>query len=47
MNQLNENFFEKIHKNMLHQNYDTFTIMTFSYDAFFIFNGLFINNNYL
>ena len=47
MNQLNENFFEKIHKNMFYQNYDTFTIMTFSYDAFFIFNDLFINNNYL
>ena len=47
LNQLNENFFEKIHKNMFFQNYDTFTIMTFSYDAFFIFNDLFINNNYL
>ena len=32
---------------MFFQNYDTFTIMTFSYDAFFIFNDLFINNNYL
>ena len=47
LNKLNENFFEKIHKNMFYQNYDNFTIMTFSYDAFSIFNDLFINNNYL
>ena len=47
LNELNENFFEKIHKNMFYQNYDIFTIMAFSYDAFFVFNDLFINNNYL
>ena len=47
LNNLNENFFEKIHKNMFNQNYDIITIMTFSYDSFFVFNDLFINNNYL
>ena len=44
---LNENFFEKIHKNLFHENYDILQMMTFSYEAFLIFNELFINNNYL
>ena len=47
INELNETFFEKIHKNIFYQNYDRFTIMSFSYDAFFVFNELFINNNFL
>ena len=47
LNELNENFFEKIHKNFFEQNYENIIIITFSYDAFFIFNDLFINNNYL
>jgi hypothetical protein len=46
-NKLNENFFEKIHKNLFFQNYDIFQLMTFSYEAFCTFNDLFINNNYL
>ena len=46
-NKLNETFFEKIHKNMFYQNYDTFKIMAFSYEAFCTFNDLFMNNNYL
>ena len=46
-NELNVNFFEKIHKNMFYQYYDLFIIMAFSYEAFFMFNDLFINNNYL
>ena len=46
-NQLNENFFEKIHKNMFYQNYETFKLAALSYDAFCTFNDLFINNNYL
>lgn len=44
---LNENFFEKIHKNMFYQNYDIFQLMTYSYEAFCTFNDLFVNNNYL
>ena len=47
LEQLNETFFEKIHKNMFYQKYDNFTIMSFSYEAFFTFNELFINNNFL
>ena len=44
--ELNDNFFEKIHKNLFNQNYQNIIIMNFSYEAFFIFNDLFINNNY-
>ena len=44
--ELNDNFFEKIHKNLFIQNYQNIIIMVFSYEAFFIFNDLFINNNY-
>ena len=47
LNELNENFFEKIHKNMFFQNYDVFIVIAFSYEALIIFNDLFINNNYL
>jgi hypothetical protein len=46
-NKLNENFFEKIHKNLFYQNYDIFQLMTYSYESFCTFNDLFINNNYL
>ena len=46
-NKLNENFFEKIHKNLFSENYDTLQLMTFSYEAFCTFNDIFINNNYL
>jgi len=46
-NKLNENFFEKIHKNLFYQNYDIFQLMTYSYEAFCTFNDIFINNNYL
>ena len=44
--ELNDNSFEKIHKNLFNQNYQNIIIMNFSYEAFFIFNDLFINNNY-
>ena len=44
---LNENFFEKIHKNLFYQKYEIFELMAFSYEAFCVFNDLFINNNYL
>ena len=40
-NKLNETFFEKIHKNMFYQNYDTFKIMAFSYEAFCYFYDFF------
>ena len=46
LDELNENFFEKIHKNLFYQNYENIIIMTFCYDALFVFNDLFINNNY-
>ena len=44
---LNQNFFGKIHKNMFYQNYESFKLMTFSYEAFCGFNEILINNNYL
>ena len=47
VNQLNDNFFEKIHKNMFFQNYDIFKLIALSYDAFCTFNDFFVNNNYL
>ena len=46
-NKLNETFFEKIHKNMFLENYDTLKIMIFSYGSFCAFNELFVSNNYL
>ena len=46
-NKLNENFFEKIHKNLFSENYDILQLMAFSYEAFCTFNDIFINNNYL
>ena len=46
-NKLNENFFEKIHKNLFYENYDILKLMSFSYEAFCTFNDIFINNNYL
>jgi len=46
-NKLNENFFEKLHKNLFSENYDILQLMIFSYEAFCTFNDLFINNNYL
>ena len=44
---LNENFFEKIYKNLFFENYEIYKIITFSYDSFLTFNELFIINKYL
>ena len=44
---LNENFFEKIHKNLFFENYEIYKIITFSYESFLTFNKLFIINKYL
>ena len=46
-NNLNQDFFEKIHKSMFFENYDNYKLMAFSYDSFFTFNDFLINNNYL
>ena len=43
---LNENFFEKIYKNLFFDNYDIYKIMAFSYESFLAFNELFIINKY-
>ena len=46
-NNLNEQFFEKMHRNICFENYDNYKLMAFSYNSFFTFNDFLINNNYL
>ena len=44
---LNMVFFQKIHRNIFNDYYDSFLLIAFSYKSFIFFNDLFINNNYL
>ena len=45
--ELNTVFFQKVHRNIFSDYYDSFLLIAFSYKSFIIFNELFINNNYL
>ena len=44
---LNEAFFQKIHKNIFFDYYDSFVPICFTYESFVLFNKFFISNNYV
>ena len=44
---LNEAFFQKIHKNIFFDYYDSFVPICFTYESFVMFNKFFISNNYV
>ena len=46
-NDLNTEFFRKIHKNIFNDYYSSFLLVAFSYESFLFFNDFFIKNNYL
>ena len=43
---LNMVFFQKIHKNIFYEYYDSFIPIAFSYESFILFNRIFLINNY-
>ncbi len=44
---LNQVFFQKIHKNIFYEYYDSFIPFAFSYESYFLFSDIFLSNNYL
>ncbi len=44
---LNQVFFQKIHKNIFYEYYDSFIPFAFSYESYFLFCDIFLSNNYL
>ena len=44
---LSQIFLYKIHKNIFYENYDSIILISYSYQAFNIFNNYFMNNNFL
>ena len=44
---LNMVFFQKIHKNIFYEYYDSFIPIAFSYESFILFNKIFLTNNYI
>ena len=44
---LNQVFFQKIHKNIFYEYYDSFIPIAFSYESYFLFCDIFLSNKYL
>ena len=44
---LNEIFLQKVHKNIFYEYYDSFVLISFSFEAFNYFNDFLMKNNYL
>ena len=44
---LNQVFFQKIHKNIFYEYYDSFIPIAFSYESYMVFSDIFLSNNYL
>ena len=44
---VNQEFFQKIHKTIFHQYYDTYSLAAYNYEAFNFFNSFFVDNDYL